>query len=370
MASTPQSIVITNCGTKPLQISSTNLVGAAAGDFAVASSCALNSDIAPGGTCTITVTFTPTVAGLRQATLLVGNNASAPISILCEGTGFIPTPSLCVESTFNLGSVAFGSTGVVQTLILTNCGTAPLLITNSPVLTGGDAGEFIIQFNNGCSNVLPAGICTIGLQFAPTNGGLRSATLSIFDNIADNPQTITLMGDGDLSQPDAAIGKNTNLKKMKGFGIITNAAGSVLEELIQNVSRTTPKAIEEGKHGVTYYVAVKNIGSGDDQFDVQSTQISGQNCANVPGGGFTVKYYLGAKPADSIDITTAVEAGTFAMGTMGPGAVTADSTMLRVVVFADKTLVPKGCNAGFNLTFTSASDPTRQDTVRITAIAK
>jgi hypothetical protein len=55
---------------------------------------------------------------------------------------------------------------------------------------------------------------------------------------------------------------------------------------------------------------------------------------------------------------------------METGAVTGDSTMIRAEVFADKTLVKKGTQATFTLTFTSVSDTAQQDTVRITALAK
>ncbi len=294
------------------------------------------------------------------------NNASAaPITILCQGNGFVPAPSLCVDSTVSFGSLLVGSTGLVQTVIITNCGTAALVISNTPVLTAGNTGDFIVVSSSCAMQSISTGsTCTVGLEFAPTAGGARSATLAITDNISGGPQLIALTGNGALSQPDAAIDKNTNLKKMVGFGVI-NTTG-IGQEIIQNLHREATnaiaKAIEDNKGGVSFYVAVKNVGTGSDQFLVQGQQISG-------GQGFTANYFLGGIRSESVPVTAAIEAGTFATSTMEAGAVTGDATMIRVVIYADKT-VAKGTTATFTLTFTSASDATKQDAVRATVVAK
>ena len=348
------TLIVTNCGTAPLHISSATLSGTGAGDFSVTPACTATTSVPPGVTCNLSITFTPTAAGTRQATLTIASDISdSPTTILLQGTGFIPAPALCPSlGSVNFGGVGVGITSAVQTLTITNCGTAPLVISNNITITGISTGEFFIVSTN-CATVATNSFCQIGLRFAPTNGGPRSATLSIADNIAGSPQLVTLTGTGDLSQPDAAIGKNTKLKKMVGFG--TNDTTGAGQELVQKVSRGARK-------GRRYFVAVKNIGSGYDRFLVQSQCVG--SCA-----GFTVNYFIGAKPSESVDVTAAVGAATFGTGTMGPGAVTGDATMIRVEVFAAKT-VSKGVTGAFTLTFSSASDPTKQDTVRITAIAK
>jgi hypothetical protein len=231
--------------------------------------------------------------------------------------------------------------------------------------TAGNTGDFLVV-STPCPTIPTGGTCVVSLQFAPTAGGLRSATLSIISsNNTPSLQLVSLSGMGALSQPDAAISKTFNkLKKFVGFGVINTTGAS--QELVQNVHRQAAtaiqKAIQNGRHGVRYYVAAENDGSGSDQFTVQGAQISG-------GSGWTVNYFVGAKPSESMDITTAVQAGTYTTAAMAAGAVTGDSTMIRAEVFADKTLV-KGTQATFTLTFTSVSDATQQDTVRITAVAR
>jgi len=209
---------------------------------------------------------------------------------------------------------------------------------------------------NTCGSVAAGATCQVNVQFAPTAGGARSANL-VFANNTGSPQLLSLIGSGSLSQPDAAVGKNTTLKKMVGFGNITN---SLTEVVSQKVSRQS--IVRKPCKGKRYYVAVKNVGSASDRFTVFGQQISG-------GAGWSVKYFLGAKPSESVDITAAVEAGSFSTSTLGAGQVTSVATMLRVEVCPDKAVVLKGTAAFFTITFSSAGDPSKQDTVRIEAIA-
>jgi hypothetical protein len=355
-SSAAQSITITNCGSTNLNVSSVSFAGLAPGDFSFVENCTSGSPIPPDGTCALNVTFTPTAAGSRQANLVIAHNAAgSPTTVAVRGTGVALAPAVCLSSSsINFGSIGVGDTSSPpQSVTITNCGTSNLVVS-AITITGANAGDFT-NLSAACGTVTTGSTCTVNLQFAPSAGGTRSATLVISNNAAGSPQLVSLIGSGSLSQPDAAIGKNTKLKKLAGFGII-NTTG-VKQEIKQNVRRGA-------RHGPKYYVAVKNAGSGPDQFLVQSQQIAG-------GAGFVVNYFLGAKPSESMDVTAAVEAGTFATSTMGPGAVTGNATMIRVeVTVPDKTVVAKGTTATFTLTFTSASNPTEQDTVRITVVAK
>ena len=353
VSSAPQTITLTNCGTAPLSITNVFFRTAASNDFSVAQNCT-NAVINPGGTCTLLVTFHPTIAGPRSTILDIFNTSTVdPVEILVTGTGFTPVPAVCVSAnTINFGNVDAGGTSSVHSVTITNCGTAPLTISNVTV-TGANPGDFI-NISLPCSTLAVGSNCVIGLQFAPTAGGARSANLVITDNVAGSPQLIALVGSGNLSQPDASIAKNTNVKKLIGRGII-NTSG-IGQELIQKVRRGA-------RHGVKFYIAVQNVGTASDRFLVQAQQIAG-------GTGWTATYFLGAKPKDSVDVTAAVESGAFSTSTLAPNAITSDTTMLRVEVTADKINVFKGTTATFTLTFSSAADPTRQDTVRVTVTAR
>jgi hypothetical protein len=351
-----QIVTYRNGTTVPVLISDVSITGSNAADFVILSQSCPGNSLAPGIDCATLVAFAPTNAGPRQANLVFTDDATgSPRSIPLSGTAIPPAPSLCLgSSSINFGSVGVGATSSPpQTVTITNCGTAALVISNVFV-TGANAGDFI-NLSTTCATVATGSTCMVSLQFAPNAVGTRSATLVISNNVVGSPRLLSLTGSGSLSQPDAAIGRSTKLKKMVGFG--TNNTTGVKQEIKQNVRRGA-------RHGPKYFVAVKNIGSGSDRFTVQSQQIAG-------GAGFSVNYRLGAKLSESVDVTAAVAATTLGTGTMGPGAVTGDATMIRVeIVVPDKTLVAKGTTAIFTLTFTSVSDPGKQDTVRITAVAR
>ena len=352
--SAPQSLVINNCGSDLLNISGVTLSGVGSNDFTAVPSCGSTASISPGGTCTISVTFHPLVSGTRSATLTIASDASSsPNTVVLTGLGFTTAPSICFSSgTVNLGAVGVNGTGAVQSVTVTNCGSAPLVIS-SVTVTGVNASDFIL-ISNSCSTVPTGATCAVSLVFAPSGPGNRSASLSFVDNSSGSPHLLPLVGSGALSQPDASIGKTPNQKKMVGAGVI-NTTG-IGQEVVQTVRRGA-------KVPVRFYVSVENIGSGTDQFLVQGDGSS---------GGFTVSYFLGANPnpADSVNVSSAVTAGSFATSTMAPEAVTGDTTMIRVEVLADKNIVAKGTTKTFTITFTSASDPTKQDAVRATVTAK
>jgi alpha-1,3-glucanase-like protein/F5/8 type C domain-containing protein/ASPM-SPD-2-Hydin domain-containing protein/centrosomal CEP192-like protein len=76
-----QTVTVTNSGTAAATVSSV----AASGDFSQASNCA---SIAAGGSCTVTVTFTPTAGGARTGTLTVTSNANnSPLTVGLAGNG-------------------------------------------------------------------------------------------------------------------------------------------------------------------------------------------------------------------------------------------------------------------------------------------
>ncbi len=87
MSSTAQTITLSSTGGAALSISSLAIGGSNAGDFAeIADTC--GSPVAAGGKCTIEVTFTPSTAGQRAATLSITDNASgSPQSVSLSGTG-------------------------------------------------------------------------------------------------------------------------------------------------------------------------------------------------------------------------------------------------------------------------------------------
>ena len=95
--SAAQTVTVTNTGLVPLIVSGISIDGTNADDYAQTNSC--RSPLKPGANCAINVTFTPTEAGMRTATLAIADNGfGSPPSVVLSGTGAAGTASVNVGS--------------------------------------------------------------------------------------------------------------------------------------------------------------------------------------------------------------------------------------------------------------------------------
>src|SRR5207245_2144033 len=140
----------------------------------------------------------PTVAAARTATLSISDNAAGSphtVSLSGTGTGTGTPPVASVSPT----SVVFANqqvntTSAAQNVTLSNTGGSTLTIS-SIAITGANPGDF--AQTNTCGTSVAAGAnCTISVTFRPTAIGSRIASLSVPDNAAGSPQTVTLSGTG------------------------------------------------------------------------------------------------------------------------------------------------------------------------------
>ena len=143
--SAPQTVTVTNTGTANLTISTATVSGTNPGDFATSADLCSGATVAPSSTCTINVTFTPSAAGSRSASLIFTDIApNSPQSVSLSGTG---TAQL-VSQTINVTTPAPGSA-----IYNTSFGVAA---TASSGLT--------VSFSSG-------GVCTnVGATFTMTSG--------------------------------------------------------------------------------------------------------------------------------------------------------------------------------------------------------
>ena len=179
------------------------LTGPNAGDFSIsANGCASarlqNADPA-SPTCALDVTFRPSAAGARTATLHVTSNAAAgAVDIPLAGTGFGSSGA----ASLNTASIAFGpqtpnTTSGPQTVTLTNPAGTPLSV--SAVSVGGaNPGDFtkIADTCSGATVAAGGGTCSVWLTFTPTSPGARSATLTFNDSAPEGHQDVALSGTG------------------------------------------------------------------------------------------------------------------------------------------------------------------------------
>jgi hypothetical protein len=121
--SSSQSVTVANVGFNDLTVTAAPaLSGANAGDFSITSGCPLTPDVlgvpgTGGSACSIAVTFTPSAAGTRTATLTIptdgpdGSPATTGTTrtVSLTGTGAVPAPAARTTPSAPVSSVTTGS---------------------------------------------------------------------------------------------------------------------------------------------------------------------------------------------------------------------------------------------------------------------
>jgi len=169
--SAPQSMTFSNIG----MISWTGFTfGSLSAEFAQSNNCGVS--LLPGASCTVNFTFTPTLAGVRTASLMSGFNignsnlggAGGPVM---TGTGVAPQAVMSTVLGFGTQKTAISTAKVVT---LSNAGNA--------VLTVGTPGVSGAGFTLGattCGASLAAGAsCTLNVNFLPVAATAYTGSLT------------------------------------------------------------------------------------------------------------------------------------------------------------------------------------------------
>src|SRR5437870_5104945 len=202
-ASAVSNVQLSNGGTGPLTFTSIALTGTNPAEFAVAvptvgTDCRTQTTLAAGANCNVGLKFQPASTGAKSASLSVADDAAgSPQSVSLAGTGIAPAVTL-VPTNLAFGTQRVSTPSPVQTVTLTNSGTAPLSIATA-VPRGANAGDFALASGTTCLSgaSLSAGAnCVLSLTFPPTAASARTATVTIADDAADSPQSVSLAGTG------------------------------------------------------------------------------------------------------------------------------------------------------------------------------
>jgi len=198
-SSAPQTLTLTNGSGSAITITnvvvSDNRSGAI--DFSQTNTC--GGSLAASASCTVTVTFTPTAAGVQNgAVAVVDNAANQPQVATLTGTGtagladFNPSPA-----SLTFAPTVVGSSSATQSLTFSNTGSAADTVSSVSISPATD----FTQTNTCTTAALAAttGSCTITVTFTPSTTGTRTATLTVTDNsngIAGTVHTASLTGTG------------------------------------------------------------------------------------------------------------------------------------------------------------------------------
>ena len=192
--SAAQTATLSNTGGSALSITSIALSGTNAIDFTQANTC--GTSLAAAGTCTISMTFKPSVVGPETATLtLVTAAGTQTLAINAFGVSPSVTLNPAAPKSLAFPTQQLATTSAAQAVTVTNTGVGPVTITGLSI-TGTNATNFA-QTNN-CP-VSPAtlasnAVCSINVTFTPTVAGPAAATLSVVSTAGTG--TTPLSGSG------------------------------------------------------------------------------------------------------------------------------------------------------------------------------
>lgn len=216
---TAQTLTLSNTSTSVLDISGITIGGANPSDFAETSTC--GATLAANATCTISVTFTPASATSFAATVSVADNATvSPQTATLSGTGTVPAaPAVSLSpSSLSYQGTVVGATATAQTVTVSNTGNAVLNI--SGITIGGTNPSDFAETSTCAETLAVDATCTISVTFTPGSIASFAATVSVADNAAGSPQTVTLSGAG-ITAPDFSVSASPAAQSVNSGGSTT-----------------------------------------------------------------------------------------------------------------------------------------------------
>lgn len=184
-ASAPQQFTLSNPGGSSIGPLTLATGGANANQFQIVAgtdTCTGQTLLPTVGTCTVSVTFNPTSAGVKNGSL-TATAPSGSFSAALSGTGIVGATLSIAPASKDYGSVAIQTNSPFQDFVVTNIGGVASGVP-TVALNGPNASEFNIANppNGGCTAALaPGASCTIQVRFSPVIVSMiaKQATLDV-----------------------------------------------------------------------------------------------------------------------------------------------------------------------------------------------
>lgn len=184
--SSAQTVTVTNTGSLPMASTAITV----SGDFAETDTCQ-DAPVAPAGTCTIQVWFTPTATGARTGQMVLSVNVDGgEITVALDGFGNPAGAVTLTPASLAFGSIEVGQTSAPAQATATNTSGAGVTFSNAVI-----TAPFSLASNTCPAGTLAAGAaCQLTVVFTPVQPGLVSGTLTLTDGAGT--QTVLLSGTG------------------------------------------------------------------------------------------------------------------------------------------------------------------------------
>ena len=171
------------------------LTGADAGQFKLASDTCSTVTLASGGSCTVDVIFSPTVAGNRVAGLTVTASPGGSVTAALDATALSPAALSLTPASQAFGTIAVGAASPPAHFSVVNTGDSATGSLTA-VLVGAGAAQFSIVGDTCTGHVLAGGgLCSLDVELVPTLAGAAVASLTVSGSPGGS-QSAALSGTG------------------------------------------------------------------------------------------------------------------------------------------------------------------------------
>jgi photosystem II stability/assembly factor-like uncharacterized protein len=183
-ASSRQPLYIYNSGDAPLAISAiTRTTGAA--DFAIGA-VTLPATVAPGGTLTVPVVFTPLSAGNVEAVFqITSNDAHSPYALAVSGTGLAAGPPRLATNPSRVTGFGVAPLGTRRTILLQMLNTGMSDLHVASVQVAGSPDFSVRPITALPATIVPGGEADVTLTYQPSAAAPAQATVQI---VSDDPR--------------------------------------------------------------------------------------------------------------------------------------------------------------------------------------
>jgi phospholipase C len=284
-----------------------------AGDYSEIDNC--GGGLPAGGSCNLTVTFTPTAAGTRYGSLTItDSDGGSPHVLNLSGTG---TELNFSQIKLTFPNQAIGTSSAPLSFNMNNNGSSAISIDSVQFIGSNSQTSFDYSQSNNCNGLLnPQSTCTFSVTFTPGAVGSRNGDLLIFTSeTATSPEIITLIGSAVansvpfINQPlvpaDIQPGNN-------GFTLTVNGTGFAPSSTVN----------WNGVPLTTNYINTHQLGAQVPSANCQTAGTAAITVVNpAPGGGTSNTAYF---PIADSETSVPFSANQFATGNQASAAAAGD----------------------------------------------
>jgi hypothetical protein len=190
LASSPQTLTVTNTGGAALANVGFQITGTSAASFSIGTT-TCGAILTAAGSCTVQVIFTPATAGGSTASLAISSSTSGvkAVSVPLIGAGQSPAGINVNPSQLAFPIVAPGQSSASQTVTLTNSGGSA-----ATSLTLAATAPFSLVENTCGATLAAAASCSTGVIFSPSLNGPYTGTLTIASTSLTSSAIVLLSG--------------------------------------------------------------------------------------------------------------------------------------------------------------------------------